>query len=846
MAIETDVTAPFLRSYSAATLDYVAFPMGGIGAGMLCLEGTGALSHVSLRHKPDVAHEPQVFSALCIKGQRPGENVARVLEGQVPRRKIFNAPDAGNGLTGRTYGLPRFRSASFSSRFPFGTGRLEDPKVPLKVGITGWSPFIPGDANASSLPAAALEFRFSNHGNRVVDAVYSFHARNFMATATAGHAVLATPGGFLLRQSPQAEQHDEGTFAAIVGEAAAAVSYWFRGGWFDPLTIAWKRIQDGWLPPAPLPPAIDGSPAPGGSLYVPFKLAPGEEKTVCLMLSWYVPYSDQRNGWDSPSAGAGAPPAAAAAESCADASCGCNAPAKPETYRPWYTSAFPDITSVIQHWKTHYAALREKTALFTQCFYNATIPAEIVEAVGSTLSILKSPTVLRQADGRLWAWEGCHDKTGCCHGTCTHVWNYTQALAHLFPDLERTLRQTEFLDSQNDAGHQNFRSSLPIRAPSHDFHAAADGQLGGIMKMHREWRVLGDIQWLKRFWPAIKQGLDYCIATWDPDGLGILVEPHHNTYDIEFWGPDGMCSSFYLGALQAAVNMGAALNEDVSRYRTLFERGRRYVEDKLFNGEYFEQDVRWEGMRAKNPVEAAKGSTATPCPDNANYSPEALEILEREGPKYQYGKGCLADGVLGAWIAEMCGVGEILDRKKVEKHLLSVFKYNFKQDMTEIANPQRPGYALGAEAGLLLCTWPRGGRLTLPFPYCDEVWTGFEYQVASHLMLLGHADEALQIVRAARARHDGSVRNPYNEYECGHWYARALSSYGMLQGLTGIRYDAVEKKLTVRPQIKGDFRAFLATATGFGYAGIRDGKPFVEAVHGAIGVAKFELAQFNQ
>ena len=553
-----------------------------------------------------------------------------------------------------------------------------------------------------------------------------------------------------------------------------------------------------------------------------------------------MPYSDQRNGWDPK------PATAPAASSCADASCGCNVPAKPDTYRPWYTSAFPDITSVIQHWKSNYEALRQKSALFTECFYNSTIPAEIVEAVGATLSILKSPTVLRQSDGRLWAWEGCHDKQGCCHGTCTHVWNYTQALAHLFPDLERTLRQTEFIDSQNDSGHQNFRSSLPIRAPSHDFHAAADGQLGGIMKMHREWRVLGDNQWLKRYWPAIKQSLDYCIATWDPDGQGILVEPHHNTYDIEFWGPDGLCGSFYLGALQATVNMGSALNEDVSRYRTLVERGRRYVEDKLFNGEYFEQDVRCEGLRAQNPVEAAKGATATPCPDNADYSPEALEILQREGPKYQYGKGCLADGVLGDWLAEMCGVGEILDRRKVEQHLLSVFKYNFKRDLMEAANPQRPGYALGIDAGLVLCTWPRGGRLTLPFPYCDEVWSGFEYQVASHLMLSGHVEEGLQIVRAARARHDGSARNPYNEYECGHWYARALSSYGMLQGLTGIRYDAVEKTLTVHPQIKGDFRSFLATTTGFGYAGVRDGKPFVETVHGMISVAKIELLAADQ
>ena len=241
--------------------------MGGVGAGMICLEGTGALSHVSLRHKPDVTHEPQVFSALCIKGPRPEDNIARVLEGQVPRRKIFTQPDAGNGLNGRTYGLPRFRNSSFSSRFPFGTVRLDDSKVPLSVAITGWSPFIPGDADASSLPVAALEFHFANHGKRAVEAVYSFHARNFMATAKTDHSVLAIPSGFMLRQGPTPDkQHDEGSFAAVLaGDSnTVGVNYWFRGGWFDSLTMEWKRTQDGLVPDKV--PTSDGFAARRGAL----------------------------------------------------------------------------------------------------------------------------------------------------------------------------------------------------------------------------------------------------------------------------------------------------------------------------------------------------------------------------------------------------------------------------------------------------------------------------------------------------------------------------------------------------------------------------------------------------
>jgi hypothetical protein len=138
----------------------------------------------------------------------------------------------------------------------------------------------------------------------------------------------------------------------------------------------------------------------------------------------------------------------------------------------------------------------------------------------------------------------------------------------------------------------------------------------------------------------------------------------------------------------------------------------------------------------------------------------------------------------------------------------------------------------------LLCTWPRGGELSIPFVYSNEVWTGIEYQVASHLILEGRVDEGLEIVRVCRDRYDGSIRNPVNEYECGHWYARAMSSYGLLQGLTGIRYDAVEKTLYIDSRIGDNFKSFLSTATGFGSVGLKQGEPFLEVQAGDIKVDK--------
>jgi len=787
--------------YSEERLSRVAFPMGGLGAGMICLEGTGALSHFSLRNRPDLANEPCTFAAIAVKGS---PTTARVLEGPVPGWKRFGRTRAGFGAGGSTIGLPRFASARFQTRFPFGRVTLADKDVPLDVEITGWSPFEPGDADNASLPAVALEYRFTNNSSRKLDSVFSWNARNLIALDRHPQSVKATPGGFVLWGGPgDNAPQDEGTFSATVDDPAVKVNLaWFRGGWFDPLTMAWKDVASAAC--FDRPPTTGGGASPGASLFVPFTLEPGASKTIVLRLAWYVGKTDIRIGNDPrpmPEVG---------------------------TYKPWYSGKFGDVEEVARYWADNYTALRAKSQRFSDCFYDSTLPPEVIEAAAANLTILKSPTVLRQTDGRLWGWEGSGDSVGSCHGSCTHVWNYAQAVPHLFPALERTLRETEFNVSQDDRGHQQFRTSLPIRPVKHDFHAAADGQLGGIMKVHREWRISGDTEWLKSLWPTVKASLDYCINTWDPGRDGAVKEPHHNTYDIEFWGPDGMCTSFYLGALQAAVLMGKALSEDVSDYCAILEKGLRGMETDLFDGEYFIQKITWKNLKATDPTKTHSMV--------GEYSPEARAILEKEGPKYQYGAGCLSDGVLGSWMALVCGVGQVVDSRKIASHLKSVHKYNLKHDLSTHANPQRPGYACGDEGGLLLCSWPKGGELSLPFVYSDEVWTGIEYQVASHLILMGMVAEGLDIVRTCRDRYDGRTGNPFNEYECGNWYARAMSSYALLQAFSGARYDAVEEVLYLKPAIEGDFRCFLSTATGYGTVGMKNDKPFLDVKSGNIKV----------
>ncbi|SFJ76042.1 Uncharacterized protein, contains GBA2_N and DUF608 domains [Paenibacillus sp. UNC496MF] len=806
-------------SYAGARNSHVAFPLGGIGAGMFCLEGTGAMTHFSLRNAPDVTHEPMMFSALCVKSE--SGNLARVLEGPVPSWKIFSHRSdrfvgPGNGLFGKHYGLPRFKEAAFSSRFPFGTVELRDPQIPVDVSITGWSPFIPLNADDSSLPTAGLEFTFSNATDRTVELVYSFHAANFLAADGSGnHRIVRSDSGrgFRLEQPPiENRGWEQGAFSAVTDDPGAkADCAWFRGGWFDPLTMIWNDIAAGHYQEKA--PVAEGKPGPGASLFVPVALLPNERKTVRLMLSWWVPETNLTVGVPSP---------AASSQEKVDG----KGRAVLEFHKPWYAGRFAGASDVADYWLQHYDRMRKESRDFTDSFYGTSMPAELVHAIAANLSILKSPTVLRQTDGRFWGWEGSEDTRGSCHGTCTHVWNYAQALPHLFPELERGVRTTEFTEGQDERGHQNFRIPLPIQPADHDFHAASDGQLGGIMKAYREWRIGGNTEWLWILWPKIKSSLDYCIEEWDPKKEGVLSEPHHNTYDIEFWGPDGMCSSIYVGALKAASLMAQALGE-ADPYGSLYLRGRHYLDHVLFNGEYYEQHIVWEGLRTPSPT---SGEQAW----NVNYSTEAIELLKGQGPKYQYGMGCLSDGVIGAWLAEMCGLGDILDRDNVRSHLLSVYKYNLKRDLSDHVNPQRPGFAIGDEGGLLLCTWPKGGQLALPFVYSNEVWTGIEYQVASHLLSVGCAEEGLDIVRICRDRYDGRTRNPFDEYECGHWYARAMASYGLIQGWSGTRYDAIDRTLYLSPRSVEDYGSFLCTSGGYGIAGMRGGKPFVDVKAGKI------------
>jgi uncharacterized protein (DUF608 family) len=801
------------------TAERVAMPLGGLGGGCFLLQANGGFSGWSLKHRPDLLREPIVFASLAVAG---GKGWARILQGPTPdwRVMLTRGPSVwsagGQGAPGQHFGLPAFTESEAFRAFPLQESHLSDDRLPVKVSVGGWSPFIPGDTDATSLPVAYLEYAITNDSASPLDLVFGFHSAQLL-TGDPKNDPYSTarriPQGVVLDSRALPTQADgtpgtlperpDGSFSITIPESEVKVdAAWLRSGWFDTQTELWRRVSE--ARHAECSPFADGDGERGASVTSTLHLAPGETRTMRVQLAWYVPELNARNEW------------------------------QPTT--PWYANRFPAIDALIDHAHAGMTTFRERTLAFTTALHGCDLPREAIDAVASNLAILKSPTLLRVTDGRIWGWEGCHDDAGSCHGSCTHVYNYAQALADLFPDLERSLREGEFIHSQYPDGGQMFRQSLPPDRPLPEKNPqlpACDGQLGGLIKLYRDWRRCGDTDWLRSLWPQVRSSLEFCIRTWDPKRDGHLAEPHHNTYDIEFWGEDPLCTTFYCGALSAGIAMAKALGEDVADWPAILTAARGVLRSHCFNGRYLKQNVRWKDLEAKDPTVGSLG--------HQKITSDTRVIIEKEGPKYQHGEGLLADALLAAWMARHAGLDPVIDEDLELAHLDAIVRHNVRESLRDHACPQRPGYALHDEGGMVMCTWPDGGRPTMPFVYSDELWTGIEYQVANHLITLGRVEEGMTIVRLVRARYDGRRRNPYNEIECGHFYTRALASYGLIQALSGARYDAVDKVLHLTPRIAGDFSGFFAHGSAWGRIGVRNGKPFVELSEGKLAIERIDF-----
>ncbi len=770
--------------------DQVAFLLGGIGTGNISVGARGQLKDWEIFDTPGKGNfNPNTFFAIRVAAQGTTAQ-ARVLESRLtpPFSKARGFVDH------EVAGLPRFASSVARGEYPFFSVDLRDDELPVDVRMESFTPFVPLNADDSGLPIALLRYHVQNLsteplevsvagslGNVTSMIDYHRHTWQSFDSASKNRNEYRDDGvirGLWFRPQDLApESLYYGTMSLTT--TAAAVSHkrsWLRGGWWDGLQDFWDDFcTDGRLEAESTYVQKDGTDVSDdqtGSLAIHATIAPGETAVFPFELAWHFPNrvrSWSRRMYDSDYRGS---------ENDVD-----QLPAgEYPTVRKRY-ARFPDAWAVARYTVDELPRLEQASRDFHRAMFGSTLPWYVIDAVTATATVVRSPTCIWLDDGRFLAWEGCFDEEGCCEGTCTHVWNYAQSVAYLFPELERQMRRNEYLVETDPDGKMNFRSYRPWGMPGHDHVPAADGQLGTLVRLYREWRISGDDEFLAELWPAAKSTLDYAFERWDSDGDGVLDTDQFNTYDIDFHGPNSMVNSVFLAALRAGEEIARALGDDESaaRYRAAFERGSARTDELLWGGEYYVQ---------------------------------AIEDVNEF--RYQYGRGCLADQVFGQTLAHIAGLGHILPADHVSAAIKSVFDHNFLRSMAAHHNPQRT-YALNDEAGLVLCTWPDGGRPKLPFPYSDEVWTGIEYHVASHLIFEGFVDEGLLLVRTTRERHDGRRRNPWNEVECGHHYARSLASYGVLIALTGFQMNAREGWMSFAPRIDlEEFSTFFAAGTAWG------------------------------
>ena len=743
------------KVYSGDSLTDIAMPLGGIGAGSIAIGGRGDLREWQIFNtcNPACVVPGGFFGVRVDDGE--GQPVGRVLQ-----------------MDAMPY-LPPVEGVKFVGEYPIAELRYEDHALPVEVSLEAFSPFAPMNEKDSALPAIVFNFTVRNPLEREVEVALLAACQNAVGYDGRG-AITGQPfevvhfGGYggnvntitggrgslgvnMTAPEMDAAAKQFGSMALVTTAPGAGA----RAAWANPNEL-WSSFvaQSGF--------AAEGrsDPTPGGSsvncaVSAPMTLKPGEAKTVAFVLAWHFPnhYADYQ-------------------KELAEYRIG-------NMYNNWFGGALEAAEYVVANLER----LTRETRLFRDTFYDSTLPYWFLDCVSSQVSTLRSQTVMWIEDGTFAAFEG----SCCCPMNCTHVWNYEQTLAKLFPALERNMRDTDFGVQQDPSGFIHHRTVLPLSLPRSS-GAFVDGHLGCIMKMYREYLQSADETWLKHKWPHVRLAMDWAMDACDPDGDGVIDGEQWNTYDCAVYGPNTFVGTWWLGALRAAEEMAKVCGDAdaARRYRGRFEKGRAAMDQELWNGEYYIQ-----------------------------------KYDERKYTRTQYGAGCMADQVVGQWFAEVMDLGYLLPEEHVRTALRSIMKHNFVWDFSDFVHSQRV-FAWGPDMGLLVCIWPRGGRPADPILYCDEVWTGIEYQVASHMIYEGMGEQACQIVKAARNRYDGAARppfkrNPWNEIECGDHYARAMSSWALLLAAEGYWYDGPQGVLRFDPRMTPkNFRAFFSTAAAYG------------------------------
>lgn len=812
------------KIYRGTHLNEISFPLGGIGTGSIGLAGNGRLYEWEIYNNAS-KNSVNGFSHFAIKAEKNGRVIdARVLQGDYTKNYTGQIGGSfGHGISNTTMaGFPHFRNCTFQGEYPIANIKLDEPCFPGSVKLTAFNPFIPLNADDSGIPAAFFEYSVKNTSDSEIDYIVAGTLKNPREKGFNKTVKDKNFTGVILGSEKNVVDdpyYRELTIATDKTEDTAIQEYWFRGMWYDNIETYWSNFTS---PGMPSPRSYDTvGDNEHATIYVKKTAKPGETVTFRFVISWSCPY---RINWWNP-------------KKYTDE----NGEEKDMVMKNYYSYKFPDSVDSAKYSLKNWNRLYRETKKYHDTLFSSTLPDEIIDAVSATASVLKTATVLRLGEnGDFYGWEGLCESSGSCEGTCSHVWTYVYTTCFLFPELERNIRVNDYKYNQTEAGEVIFRTSIPFGTPPATNRSCVDGQMGGVLKTYREWKICGDDEWLKDIWPSVKKAIEFAWSPdnkdeWDLNRDGVLEGRQHHTLDTEMFGTSSWLQGFYMAALRAGSIMARYLGDDAAadEYDSLFAKGTKFMNEELFNGEYFYQKI---DLSDKVMLEHyCKGNPSIFGGDAMDeyWNEESGEI------NYQISEGCEIDQVLAQWHCDILGLGDIYDPDKLDSALMSIYKYNFKESMRNEYNPYRV-FCLNDEAGTIMCSFPRK-RPAIPILTSCETMHGFEYSFAGLLMSRGHIDEGLRVVRGVRDRYDGAKRNPWNEIECGSNYSRSMSSFAFLPILSGMKFDMVKGVLGFAPKVNADdFKCLWSLDSAWGNVELKGCKASLSIASGALTLSIFE------
>ncbi len=750
---------PTVYLKSKDELQYIGMPAGGITAGGVYLGGDGRLWLWDIFNEEKEGVEPKLlrWNDMDVR-PRDGACYLEPAKDVHPLQQGFILKfEYGGQTVYKVLEESYWDEISFEATYPIGTIRYTDKHLPVELTLQVFSPFIPLNEDDSALPATILSFSAKNTGNSQVNLSILGFLENKTSIRSANPTVCRRLN----------ETVKSGNFVAISEslqvlkteqqeELAGKPDY----GTMCIAALDQKARAFADILPCNLPTCFDRQEIQ--ELTKPIQ----EPLTGAVQTDLKIAPGTSRNAdfvisWYFPNL---------------------KVSDQVKDNGRYYQNRFSSATAVALYVAENFERLSSTTRLWLSTWQESTLPHWFLERTLVNVGTLATANCHRFSSGRFWAWEG----VGACAGTCTHVWYYAQAMGRLFPALERDCRErTDLNIAMQENGGIIFRAEMESRP-------AIDGQAGCVLRCYREHQMSTDDRFLKRNWPNIKRAVQFIIDQ-DRNGDGMEDTPMENTLDAVWDGEIAWIVGVCIAGVRAGEEM-AKESGDLEFARICSEyvrKGSKNMDKYLFNGEYYIHRPDKEKGRAN------LGSYNT----------------------------CHIDQVLGQAWAHQVGLGRIQDRKKTLSALRALWKYNYTPDVGPYISVNKGGrpYALPGEGGMIMNTNPKnepkpyGDNVSWQMGYFHECMSGFEYQVAAHMIAEGMTDEGMVLTRSIHDRYHASKRNPFNEIECSDHYARAMASYGAFISACGYEYHGPKGYMKFAPKWgQEDFKAPFTAAEAWG------------------------------